>query len=56
MIEMISGPLISIPNSTVRTNAQVEKGKVSLDNIAETPKKSNKLASLLKASKSKSMN
>ena len=31
MIEMISGPLISIPNSTVRTNAQVEKGKVSLD-------------------------
>jgi len=46
MIETISGPLISIPNSTVRTNAQVEKGKVSLDNITVTPKKSNKIGEL----------
>lgn len=46
MIETISGPLISIPNSIVRTNAQVEKGKVSLDNIADTPKKSNKIGEL----------
>lgn len=46
MIETISGPLIPIPNSTVRTNAQVGKVKVSLDNSAETPKKSNKIGEL----------
>lgn len=46
MIESVSGQFISVPNSAVITNAQADKGKVSLDNIAEFSAKSNKIGDL----------
>lgn len=49
MIETISGPFITIPNSAARTSAQAEKGKLSLNDSQSISKNSTNFSELTEA-------